>query len=86
MGYKFIVAETLADKVLGEDYEVIEKTLGKDLNVFFPITTILPDVTFLKYFKSFGKDQIKVLFLPSSKFSPTAAIIDIFIFPPTVLF
>lgn len=31
MGYKFIVAETLADKVLGEDYEVIEKTLGKDL-------------------------------------------------------
>ena len=31
MGYKFIVAETLADKVLGEDYEVVEKTLGKDL-------------------------------------------------------
>ncbi|MDD3452920.1 MAG: isoleucine--tRNA ligase [Bacilli bacterium] len=31
MGYKFILAETLADKVLGEDYTVIEEYLGKDL-------------------------------------------------------
>ena len=30
-GYNFIVAEKLADKVLGEDYEVIEKYKGKDL-------------------------------------------------------
>ena len=30
-GYNFIVAEKLADKVLGEDYEVVEKYLGKDL-------------------------------------------------------
>ncbi len=30
-GYNFIVAEKLADKVLGDDYEVIEKYTGKDL-------------------------------------------------------
>ena len=30
-GYNFIVAEKLADKVLGEDYEVVEKYKGKDL-------------------------------------------------------
>ena len=31
MGYKFILAEALADKVLGEDYKVIEKYKGTDL-------------------------------------------------------
>ena len=31
MGYKFIVAESLADKVLGEEYTVLEKFKGKDL-------------------------------------------------------
>lgn len=30
-GYNFIVAEKLANKVLGDDYEVIEKYVGKDL-------------------------------------------------------
>ena len=30
-GYNFIVAEKLADKVLGSDYEVVEEYLGKDL-------------------------------------------------------
>ncbi|MBP3635256.1 MAG: isoleucine--tRNA ligase [Bacilli bacterium] len=30
-GYKFIVAKALANKVLGDDYEVIETYLGKDL-------------------------------------------------------
>ena len=30
-GYNFIVAEKLADKVLGEDYEVVEKYIGKEL-------------------------------------------------------
>ena len=30
-GYNFIVAEKLADKVLGEDYKVVEKYKGKDL-------------------------------------------------------
>ena len=30
-GYKFILASALADKVLGEDYKVIEKYTGKDL-------------------------------------------------------
>ena len=30
-GYNFIVAEKLAAKVLGEDFEVVEKYLGKDL-------------------------------------------------------
>ena len=30
-GYKFIVAEKLADKVLGEGYKVLEKYTGKDL-------------------------------------------------------
>ncbi len=30
-GYKFILASSLADKVLGEDYEVVEKYVGKDL-------------------------------------------------------
>ena len=30
-GYKFILANALADKVLGEDYKVIEKYTGKDL-------------------------------------------------------
>lgn len=31
MGYKFIVAESLANKVLGEEYTVLEKCKGKDL-------------------------------------------------------
>ena len=31
MGYKFIVAESLAGKVLGDDYKVIETYKGKDL-------------------------------------------------------
>ena len=31
MGYKFIVAESLANKVLGEEYTVLEKYKGKDL-------------------------------------------------------
>ena len=31
MGYKFIVAKSLADKVLGEDYEVLEEYKGTDL-------------------------------------------------------
>ena len=31
MGYKFIVAESLANKVLGEEYAVLEKCKGKDL-------------------------------------------------------
>ena len=31
MGYKFILAEVLANKVLGEDYTVLEKYQGKDL-------------------------------------------------------
>jgi len=31
MGYKFILAETLAEKVLGEEYTVIEEYKGKDL-------------------------------------------------------
>ena len=30
-GYNFIVAKALADKILGEDYEVIDEYLGKDL-------------------------------------------------------
>ena len=30
-GYNFIVAEKLADKVLGEDYKIVEKYKGKDL-------------------------------------------------------
>ena len=30
-GYNFIVAKALADKILGEDYEVVEEYLGKDL-------------------------------------------------------
>src|SRR5574344_832447 len=30
-GYKFIVAKKLADKVLGEDFKVLETYLGKDL-------------------------------------------------------
>ena len=30
-GYNFIVAKALADKVLGEDYEVVEEYKGKDL-------------------------------------------------------
>ena len=30
-GYNFIVAEKLANKVLGDEYEVVEKYLGKDL-------------------------------------------------------
>ena len=30
-GYNFIVAQALADKVLGTDYEVVEEYLGKDL-------------------------------------------------------
>ena len=31
MGYKFIVAESLANSVLGDDYKVLEKYKGKDL-------------------------------------------------------
>ena len=31
MGYKFIVGKTLVEKVLGEDYEVLEEIKGKDL-------------------------------------------------------
>ena len=31
MGYKFIVAESLVNKVLGEEYAVLEKCKGKDL-------------------------------------------------------
>ena len=31
MGYKFIVAEALANKVLGDDYKVLEEYLGQDL-------------------------------------------------------
>jgi len=31
MGYKFIVAEALASKVLGEDFKVLETYIGKDL-------------------------------------------------------
>ena len=31
MGYKFILARALADKVLGEDYAILEKYVGKDL-------------------------------------------------------
>ncbi len=31
MGYKFIVGKTLAEKVLGEDYKVLEEIKGKDL-------------------------------------------------------
>ena len=31
MGYKFIVAEVLANKVLGDDYKVLETYKGKDL-------------------------------------------------------
>ncbi len=30
-GYNFIIAEALANKILGEDYEVVEEYLGKDL-------------------------------------------------------
>ena len=30
-GYNFIVAKALADKILGEDYEVVEEYTGKDL-------------------------------------------------------
>ena len=30
-GYNFIVAKALADKILGEDYEVVDEYLGKDL-------------------------------------------------------
>lgn len=30
-GYNFIIAKLLADKVLGEDYEIIEELLGSDL-------------------------------------------------------
>ena len=31
MGYKFIIAKALANKVLGDDFKVIEEYLGKDL-------------------------------------------------------
>lgn len=31
MGYKFIIAKALANKVLGDDYKVLEEYLGKDL-------------------------------------------------------
>ena len=31
MGYKFILARALADKVLGEDYAILEQYKGKEL-------------------------------------------------------
>ena len=40
-GYKFILASALADKVLGEDYKVIEKYTGKDLE-FIEYEQLIP--------------------------------------------
>ena len=40
-GYKFILASALADKVLGEDYKVIEKYMGKDLE-FIEYEQLIP--------------------------------------------
>ena len=40
--------------------------LGKDLNVFLPITTILPVVVFLKNFMSSGIWNNKLLFFPTT--------------------
>ncbi len=47
-GYKFILAESLASKVLGDDYEVIQTLLGKDLE-YMEYEQLLP---FLKVKKS----------------------------------
>lgn len=44
LGYKFIVAESLADKVLGEDYQVLETYKGKDL-VGIKYEQLMPFVT-----------------------------------------
>ena len=44
MGYKFIVAENLAEKVLGEDFQVIEKYKGQDL-VGIKYEQLMPFVT-----------------------------------------
>ena len=43
LGYKFILAEKLVDKVLGSDYEVIEKYKGKDLE-YIEYEQLIPEL------------------------------------------
>ena len=45
--YKFIVAEKLASKVLGEDYQVIEEYLGKDLE-YTEYEQLIPELSVTK--------------------------------------
>ncbi|MBE6156512.1 MAG: isoleucine--tRNA ligase [Firmicutes bacterium] len=44
MGYKFIVAEKLASKVLGDDYKVLETYTGKDLE-YTEYEQLIPELT-----------------------------------------
>ena len=44
MGYKFILAESLASKVLGEDYKVLETYKGSDLE-YTEYEQLIPDIT-----------------------------------------
>ena len=44
MDYKFIVAEKLAEKVLGSDYEVLETYVGKDLE-YTEYEQLIPELT-----------------------------------------
>ena len=47
MGYKFIVAKKLANKVLGEDYEVLETYKGKDLE-YTEYEQLIPELSVSK--------------------------------------
>ncbi len=47
MGYKFIVAKKLADKVLGEDYKVLETYKGKDLE-YTEYEQLIPELSVSK--------------------------------------
>ena len=42
-GYKFILASKLADKVLGEDYKIIEKYMGSDLE-YMEYEQLIPEI------------------------------------------
>lgn len=42
-GYKFILASKLADKVLGEDYKIIEKYMGSDLE-YVEYEQLIPEI------------------------------------------
>ncbi len=43
MGYKFILAEKLASKVLGDDYKVLEEYIGKDLE-YTEYEQLIPEI------------------------------------------